>query len=234
MIYSGGVIAKAVLRLVKPLSAILLVLAALIAPLVPQGRDQKSPPAIEVPYKGLRYSMLSRGGVTVMIAPLDRAILEYSTAQVWVSNGSKSVVRVNPQAFSMSVETAGQSEPRTMPGTAEGTVLNEILKRARSHDVLELVRAYEATLFGFANEKSLNYYQQRKQHALASAGSGKMRAAATASAIILAEKVLRPGEVVDGTVFFRTEGKHLRVASLSARLAGAVFEFPQTPDSIRR
>ena len=170
--------------------------------------------------------MLSRGGVTVMIAPLDRAILEYSTAQVWVSNGSKGVVRVNPQAFSMSVQVAGQSEPRTMAGTAEGVVLSEILKRARSHDVLELVRAYETTLFGFANERSLNYYQQRKQQALA--GAGRMRAAATASAIILPEKVLRPGEVVDGTVFFRTEGKHLRVASLSARLAGAVFEFPQT------
>lgn len=217
-------------------STILLVLAALIAPpdaiqrerLSLAGDAQKSPPAIEVPYKGLRYSMLSRGGVTVMIAPLDRAILEYSTAQVWVSNGSKSVVRVSPQAFSMSVEAAGQSEPRTMPGAAEGAVLNEILKRARSHDMLELVKAYETMLFGFANERSLGYYQQRKQQALATVGGGgKMRATAIASAIILPEKVLRPGEVVDGTVFFRTEGKHLRIALLSARLAGAVFEFPQ-------
>ena len=185
---------------------------------------QKGPPAIEVPYKGLRYSMLSRGGVTVMMAQLDRNILEYSTAQVWVSNGSKGPVRISPQAFLMGLE----GSPEQITGTPDSAVLDDIMKRARAHDVVELVKAYETTLSGFANERSMGYYQRRKQQALASyGGGGKLRAAATASAIILPEKMLRPGETIDGTVFFRTEGKHQRVSTLGARLAGAMFDFPQ-------
>ncbi len=195
----------------------LLILASLAA-------AQKGPPAIEVPYKGLRYSMLSRGGVTVMMAPLDRNILEYSTAQVWISNGSNRPVRVSPQFFRMVFD--GSSEP--LKGTPDNTVLNDVMKRAKPHDIVELVKAYETTLFGFANEKSMGYYQKRKQQALASfGGGGKLRAAATASAIILPENLLRPGEIVDGTVFFRTEGRRQRVTTLGAELAGSLFDFPQ-------
>ena len=47
-----------------------------------------APPAIEVPYKGRTFSMASRDGVTVMIAPLERTILEYGTAQVWIANNT--------------------------------------------------------------------------------------------------------------------------------------------------
>ncbi len=183
--------------------------------------------AIEVPYRGLRYSVLSKGGVTVMIAPLDRTILEYSTAQVWVSNGSDHPVRVSPESFSMRLDAPGSNEPRVIRGTPEGTVVTEVLRRARAKDMLQLVRAYETVLFGMVDEHTYSYYQKRKEAALATAWTGKMRAAATASAIVLAEKTLRPGEFVDGTIFFRAEDRTARLHSLSANIAGDIFEFPQ-------
>lgn len=216
----AGSLTQAYNHTVKRVAALLLLLWTLPLP-------RTASQTIEVPYRGLRYSMLSRNGVTVMIAPLERTILEYSTAQVWVSNGSKRVVRISPQSFSMRAEAPGREEPRTFPGSPEGTVLAEIMQRARSRDMLALVHAYETKLFGFADPRSYSYYQRRKQEALAGVGAGRMRAAATASAIILADKTLNPGEFVDGTVFFRTDEKKLRITSLGARIAGAEFEFPQ-------
>jgi hypothetical protein len=182
-------------------------------------------PAIEVPYKGLRYHMLSRGGITVMIAPLERTILEYATAQVWISNGSKVPVKIAPQAFAMRLQGA----PAGTPGAPDGFILQEIQKRVRGRDMQELVRAYETALFGFGNQQSLGYYQQRKQAALSQFG-GKLRAVATASAIILPERVLKPGEALDGTVFFRNDQKQSRIAAFSARIAGQVYEFPLAPE----
>src|SRR5258707_3673845 len=91
--------------------------------------DQQQP-SIEVPYKGLSYSMLSRGGVTIMVAPLNRPILEYSTIQVWISNGSKQAVRISPQSF----EVRFGSQPMTA-GTSDNEVLSEIQQRATHKDL---------------------------------------------------------------------------------------------------
>jgi hypothetical protein len=182
-------------------------------------------PSIEVPYKGLTYSMMSRGGVTVMVAPLNRTILDYQTVQVWISNGSKSYVRIGPQNF----EVRQQGLP-ILAGTSDDTVIAEIPQRARPKDLQELVEVYEATLFGFANERSVGYYQQRKQAARGSmSAGGKMRATATASAIILPSRQLKPGETIDGAVFFRVDPHGGRIVFIGAHIAGGVFDFPQSP-----
>lgn len=185
---------------------------------------QPQQPSVEIPYKGLSYSMLAKGGVTIMVAPLNRIILEYTTLQVWISNGSNRAVRISPQFF----EARFDGKPNELTaGANDNLVVKDIHDRAKSKDMGELVDAYETTLFGFANEKSTSYYEQRK-HAVLSGmgGGGKMRALATASAIILPERVLKPGEVIDGTVFFRVDQRTGRMTYVGAHVAGQTFDFP--------
>jgi hypothetical protein len=169
-----------------------------------------------------------------MVAQLNRSILEYSTVQVWISNGSKRAVRIAPQLFELLQETAaassGTPSGRMINGTDEDKVMGDIQEHAKAKDLGELVNAYETTLFGFGNEKSVGFYQQRKHAVLSNmGGGGKFRAMATASAIILPDRVLKPGETIDGTVFFRTEAHGGRIAYIGAHVAGATFDFPQTP-----
>lgn len=198
---------------------------AAAAALAGQDPPERQQPSIEVPYKGLTYSMMSRGGITVMVAPLNRTILEYQTVQVWISNGSKSYVRVAPQSFEVR-----QQGLAMLPGTSDDAVIEEIQQRAKPKDLQELVQTYEATLFGFANERSVGYYQQRKQAARTSmGGGGKLRATATASAIILPSRLMKPGEILDGTVFFRVDPRAGRIITIGAHIAGGVFDFPQSP-----
>src|ERR1039457_3767638 len=110
-----------------PLGKLVLCVAMLVAALATAQAPQQ--PSIEVPYKGLTYSMMSKGGVTVMGAPLNRMILEYQTVQVWISNGSKSYVRIAPQFF----EVRQQGLPM-LAGTSDDTVVAEIPQRARPKD----------------------------------------------------------------------------------------------------
>ncbi len=189
-----------------------------------------------MPYHGLAYSMLAKNRVTVMVAQLNRNILEYSTVQVWVSNGSNRSVRISPLLFEVRQEAHQQAAAADTPaallinGSNDNQVLADIQQRAKAKDLGELVNAYETTLFGFANQKSVGYYEQRKHAVLSNmGGGGKFRALATASAIILPDRLLKPGEVIDGTVFFRTEPRNGRIAYIGAHLASATFDFPQTP-----
>jgi len=177
-------------------------------------------PSVEIPYKGLSYSMLSKNGVTVMVAPMNHRILEYATVEVWISNGSKYPIHVDPRFFE--ARTAADPASPAIAGAEDLKVIDEIGRRAKSKDLSELVRTYETTLYGFANEKSVSYYEKRKHAVLAS--GGKMRATATASAIILAEATLKAGETTDGTVFFATD-PHSAIVSIGAHLAGSSYDF---------
>ena len=165
--------------------------------------------------------MASREGVTVMIAPLERTILEYSTAQVWISNNSGRPLPIAPQWFAASLEGGASSA-----AVQDTVVLSDIRKHASGRDIEELVRAYESLLLGLPDEKAVGYYEQRKRAAMAS--GGKMRAAIMANVIILPETRLRPGETIDGTLFFRAGGKlRAKVTAFSADLGGRHFEFAQ-------
>src|SRR6266478_4816297 len=136
---------------------LLVIVAAFLAQFAAGQPPQQQ--SVEIPYKGLSYSMLSKGGVTVMVAQLNRNILEYSTVQVWISNGSRQSVHVSPQFFELHQEGTSSA---MLNGMNDNEVLNDIKQRAKSKDLGELVDAYETTLFGFANEKSMGYYQHRK------------------------------------------------------------------------
>jgi len=184
-----------------------------------------APAQIEVPYRGLEYSMLSKDGVTVMIAPLDLSILKYSAAHVWITNGSSRTVQVSPQVFTARARSPRQPQPANYAGVSAALVVNEALKHARFGDIMALIRAYERNLYGFKNPQALNHYQQRKQIAMAEGGSRRMRAAATVSALVLPKTEVPPGEFREGTVFFSTGDGKPEFLEFSARLGELSFLF---------
>lgn len=214
--------------MLKPLLIRVVLLIAFVAPF--SGARAQT---IGVPYRGLEYSMLSRDGVTVMVAPLELSILNYSAAHVWVSNGSKRVVQLSPQVFTTKARNARNPQPVEVAGLAEGLVVRQVLERARFGDIMALVRAYERNLYGFKNPQAVNYYQQRKQIAMADSGSTRrMRAAATVSALVLQKGDIPPGEFREGTVFFPTGDKKSEMLEFSARLGALSFLIkPAPPDA---
>lgn len=178
---------------------------------------------IEVPYRGLDYLVTSKDGITVMVAPLDLSILNYSAAHVWITNGSKRPVQVAPQLFTTKARTARQPNAVQLAGLADGFVVGEVMERARFNDVMALVRAYERNLYGFRNPTAVSYYQQRKQIAMAEGGGKRLRAAATVSALILQKTVVPPGEFREGTVFFATGDKKAEFLEFAVRLGDLSF-----------
>jgi hypothetical protein len=181
--------------------------------------------SIEVPYRGLDYSMLSKGGVTVMIAPLDLTILHYAAAHVWITNGSSRTILVSPQAFVARARTPKQAQPAEFPGSADNKVVNDVMEHARFNDVLALVRAYERNLYGFKNPTAINYYQARKQVAAAEGSSRRFRAGAMVSALVLPKTQVPPGEFREGTVFFPVNDKKAQFTEFSVELGGLSFVF---------
>ena len=188
---------------------------------------------IEVPYRGLNYSVLSKGGVTVMVAPLELTILGYSAAHVWITNGSSCPIQVGPQAFTTKTRSPMVRQPVKVVGLPEDRVVREVMRRARFDDVLSLVRAYERNLYGFKNAQAVGYYQKRKQIAQA-AGGGRFRAAATVSALVLQRTEVPPGEFREGTIFFPTREKQAEFLEFSARLDHLSFLFSSRSSRLQR
>ena len=69
---------------------------------------------IEFESGGLKYSTLTRGGVTIMWAHLPMHIREYAVLQVAVSNGSPVSWQVKPQDFRLTKAREGPW-PRSLP-----------------------------------------------------------------------------------------------------------------------
>src|SRR3954454_1481831 len=97
-------------------------------------------------------------------------------------------------------------------------------RRGTSNDVIKLVTAYEASVYGNPNFKSTNGYEQRRQGALSMSGT-KVKAAAAASALAMVQTKLAPGESTDGAVFFVTEGKPMGPVHLIVRTNTDIFNF---------
>jgi len=106
------------------------------------------------------------------------------------------------------------------------TVVDTMLEKARRGDVIKLISAYEAGLYGNTQMHSTNGYEARRQNALADIGSGKLKAAAAASAIALVTTKLMPGQSTDGAVFYPNQGKPLGAGRLVANVAGETYVFP--------
>jgi hypothetical protein len=174
---------------------------------------------------GLRYQTLSRNGVTIMFAYLPTQLRQYDVLQVAVSNGSGAAFAIRPEDFAFR-----RPDGTTTAASPARKVVDSLLQTASRNDVIKLVTAYEAGLFGISRFRSTNGYEQRRQAFLAEMGSNKLHAAAAASAIAFVTTKLTPGDSTDGAVFFDTGGKPLGAGKLTVRAAGQAFEFDADPE----
>jgi len=177
---------------------------------------------------GLKYKALTRGGVTIMFAPLPTRVLGYTILQVAISNGSSISWSFKPEDFRFE-----QDGGQRIQAVSAGTVVKQLLEHASRGDVGRLITAYEAALFGNAKVHSTNGYESRRQDYLA-LGSTKLKAASAASAIALVTATLMPGQSTDGAVFYPSKGKPLGAGRLIVDAAGETFEFPVEADVLPR
>jgi hypothetical protein len=175
---------------------------------------------------GLRYQTLSKAGVTVMFAHLPARLREYQIIQVGVSNGSADKMTVRPEDFVFE-----RIDGTVLYATPARMVVDRLLQHATRSDVIKLISTYENTLNGVARFRSTNGYEVRRQNALAELGSGKLKAAAAASAIALVQTRLEPGESTDGAVFFASQSKSWGPGRLLVRTAGQLFDFEFDPNA---
>jgi hypothetical protein len=189
-------------------------LAIAIALLVP-ARAQ----VIEFESNGLKYQTLTRSGVTVMWASLSTQLHEYAIIQVAVSNGSGGPYVIRPEDF-----TFVRADGIAVKASPARNVVTMLYQKGSGSDVIKLVTAYEASVYGNPHLKSTNGYEQRRQGALAMT-STRVKAAATASALAMVQTKLLPGESTDGAVFFPTDGKPMGAGHLIVRTNTDVFNF---------
>lgn len=175
---------------------------------------------IEFDSAGLRYQALTRGGLTIMFAHLPAHVRDFAIVQLAVSNGSGKVYIVRPEDCVYELDTGVQI--RAQPARA---VVDALLDGASRNDVIKMVGTYEIGLYGLSRFQSTNGYERRRQSAQAELGSGRLKAAAAASAIAFVLTKLTPGQSTDGAVFFRTAGKPLGPGRLRIRAGGELFEF---------
>ena len=176
---------------------------------------------IEFESAGLKYQALTKDGLTIMIAPLQANVRDYTVLQVAISNGSRTTVVVRPEDFLYTPEAG--SEVAALPAR---TVVNSLINRASKSDVVKLVNAYESGLYGNTQYRSTNGFDYRRQNALTDFTSTRLKAAATASALAFVQTKLAPGQSTDGAVFYLLGGKPLGSGILRVQAGGFVFEFP--------
>lgn len=182
---------------------------------------------IEFESGGLKYKTLTKNGLTIMFAHLPASVREYTIIQVAVSNGAKVPWTVKTQDFQFE-KTEGGAPMTPVPPR---NVVSELIEKASRSDVIRLVSTYEIGLYGLTRLQSTNGYEQRRQAAFAELTSGKLRAAAAASAIAFVDVKLMPGQSSDGAVFYSNHGKPLGHGKLSVKAAGEIFEFSSEPQA---
>ena len=176
---------------------------------------------------GLDYEALTHNGITVMFANLPPHIKEYNVMQVTVTNGSLVSWTVKPTDF-----TFIRNNGMALTPVSADDVVESLLEKASHSDVVSLQRLYEDSIYGLANYRPTNGYQQRKDAGLTQFTNRNFRAAAAASAITFVPVKLRPGESTDGAVFFtnRSKDKVLGPGRLVARSCGETFTFQVFPE----
>jgi hypothetical protein len=176
---------------------------------------------IEFEANGLKYQTLTKSGITLMFAQLPSHVRDFSIVQVAVSNGSGAPYSIRPEDFRFL-----RADGSVIQATSSRDVVGLLYQKSSGSDVIKLVTTYESSVYGNANIRSTNGYEQRRQAALLMSGA-KVRAAAMASALALVQTRLGPGQSSDGAVFFATEGKPLGPGQLVVRTNTDTFEFNQ-------
>ncbi|HYP04713.1 MAG TPA: hypothetical protein VER03_00640 [Bryobacteraceae bacterium] len=176
---------------------------------------------IEFESAGLKYQALTKDGLTIMVAPLNASVRDYTVVQVAVSNGGRNTLTLKPEDFTY-LPDAGIE----IPALPARTVVYSLIERASRSDVVKLVDVYEAGLYGNMQPRSTNGFDYRRQNALTDFTSTRLKAAATASAVAFVQTRLAPGQSTDGAVFYALRRKPFASGVLRVRAGGSVFEFP--------
>jgi hypothetical protein len=174
---------------------------------------------IEFESGGQKYQTLTRSGVTLIYSHLPNHLHEYAVIHVAVSNGSKAPYIIRPEDFSYI-----RPDAQPLRAATAQMVVNMLMQKGNANDVVRLVTAYEASVYGNTHYKATNGYEQRRQAALAFGGT-KLKAAAAASVLSLGTTKLEAGDSTDGAVFFSNDGKTLTGGKLVVRTNTDVFEF---------
>jgi hypothetical protein len=174
---------------------------------------------IEFESHGQKYQALTKSGITVMYAHLPNHLHEYAILQVAITNGATAPYVIRPEDFSY-VHPDGKS----IPGANAADVVEMLMQKGNGGDVVKLITAYEASVYGNTHYKATNGFEQRREAALAFGGT-KLKAAAAASALALGVTKIQPGESTDGAVFFANDGKPLTGGKVVVRTNTDVFEF---------
>jgi hypothetical protein len=156
-----------------------------------------------------------------MVAELASPVRDYAVVQVAISNGSNAPWIVRPEDF-LFVRADGAE----FPASPARAVVNSLVQKGGRADVIRLVTAYEAGIYGNTRYKATNGYEQRRQTAMAELTSTRLKAAAAASAIAFVQTKLAPGQTTDGAVFYATSGRPLGTGVIRVRAAASTFEFP--------
>lgn len=175
---------------------------------------------IEFDSGGLHYKTLTKNGFTVMYAVLPAHVRKWAVLQVSVSNGSPVAWEIKPSDF-----TYQNQDGAPITATDADEVVSSLLQRAGRGDVIRLVSAYEAGIYGNTRLRTNNGYEARRRDALAEVSSAKLKAAAAASALALVATKLPPGASTDGAVFFDNDSKPLGPGKLVVHAAAETFEF---------
>jgi hypothetical protein len=114
-----------------------------------------------------------------------------------------------------------------MTAISAGQVVDVLLDKGSHSDVVKLVTSYENSLYGIPHMRSTNGYEQRRQNAMSFGMSPRLKAAATASAIVLGQTRLAPGQSTDGAVFMtlNREVKTLAGGHIVFRCENEIMEF---------
>jgi hypothetical protein len=150
---------------------------------------------IEYEANGLKYQTLSRKGLTLIVTRMPNHVAGFGLFQISISNGSDIYWTVQPEDFSY------VRQDLSISAISAGDVVDVLLDKGSHADVIKLVTSYENSLYGIPHMKSTNGYEQRRQGAMTYGINTKLKAAATASAIALAQTRLAPGQSTDGSIF---------------------------------
>lgn len=176
---------------------------------------------IEYEANGLKYQTLSRKGLTVIVTHMPNHVAGFGLIQVSISNGSDMYWTVQPEDFSYT------KQDQSLVAISAGQVVDVLLDKGTHSDVVKLVTSYENSLYGIPHMRSTNGYEQRRQNAMSQGINARLKAAATASAIALAQTRLAPGQSTDGSIFIPLthDLKTLSGGHLMFRANGESFEF---------
>ncbi len=176
---------------------------------------------IEYEVNGLKYQTLSRKGLTIIVTRMPNHVAGFGLFQVSISNGSEIYWTVQPEDFSYVRPDVSAT------AISAGQVVDVLLDKGSHSDVIKLVTSYENLLYGIPHMRSTNGYEQRRQGAMTYGINARLKAAATASAIALAQTRLAPGQSTDGSIFIPLthDLKTLTGGRLVFREYGETFEF---------